>query len=147
MLMPVVKAYVDLPVALIQMRPTPTAVRPEELQEGMSDLINSIKRFGLLQPVIVCELPDGKYELIAGRRRVLAHVLLRAQSLKAVVLDERPDPEIAGAIWAAETLVRHEPNRAEMRAVMTALVRRFGSAAAVSEETGIPTAEVLRYLG
>jgi ParB family chromosome partitioning protein len=109
-------------------------------------LVNSIKQFGLLQPVIVCELPDDKYELIAGRRRLLAHVLLQAPSLKAVVLDERPDPEIGAAIWAAETLVRNDPNAVEVRAVIRALLTRFGSAAAVSAETGIPVATVLSYI-
>jgi ParB family chromosome partitioning protein len=145
MLMPHVIRFIDCPVSQIEMRPTPAPVRSEDLQQGMSDLINSIKRFGLLQPVIVCELPGGKYELIAGRRRVLAHVLLQAPSLKAVVLDERPDPAIAGAIWAAETLVRNDPTAAELVGVMAALITRFGSAAAVSDQTGIPLDKVQRY--
>ena len=143
--MPFAKAIIDVPVSQIQMRPTPPGVRQEELQEGLADLVNSIKQFGLLQPVIVCEVPDEKYELISGRRRLLAHILLQAPSLKAVVLDERPDPDIAGAIWAAETLVRKDPNSTELTAVMNVLVKRFGSPAAVSTETGIPVSSVLRY--
>ena len=38
-------------------------------KEGMEDLINSIKENGILQPLTLRDLGNGKYELIAGERR------------------------------------------------------------------------------
>lgn len=41
-------------------------------KESLQDLIESIKEQGVLQPIIVREMDDEKYELIAGERRYLS---------------------------------------------------------------------------
>ena len=46
--------------------------RREFEEAALADLTNSIKHYGVLQPVIVRRLPQGGYELIAGERRLRA---------------------------------------------------------------------------
>ena len=40
--------------------------------DSLAELSKSIKRYGLMQPIVVRSLPDGKMELIAGERRLRA---------------------------------------------------------------------------
>ena len=43
-------------------------------------MADSIKKHGVLQPLIVSERTDGGYELIAGEMRILNRVALKAES-------------------------------------------------------------------
>jgi ParB family chromosome partitioning protein len=58
--------------------------------EGLSELAASIRRHGVLQPIVVSRTADG-YELVAGHRRVLAARLAGKTSIPAVVRDEVSD--------------------------------------------------------
>ena len=147
MILPKPKEFRDIPIALIEPSTVPAAAHPQEMRDGIEHLMLSIKRFGLLQPVIVCEAPQGRYGLIAGRRRVLACAMLRMTAIKAVVLDQPPDPVVADAIWATENLVRHELNPRDVSAAFATLLMKYGSDDAIAEQTGIPLEIVRRRLG
>src|SRR6058998_3857765 len=58
--------------------------------EGLSQLAASIRRHGVLQPIVVSRSGDG-YELVAGHRRVLAARLAGKTTIPAVVRDEVSD--------------------------------------------------------
>jgi len=58
--------------------------------EGLSELAASIRRHGILQPIVVSRTTDG-YELVAGHRRVLAARLAGKTSIPAVVRDDVSD--------------------------------------------------------
>ena len=60
-------AYREVPVDLI--RPNPDQPRRRFDPESISALAESIAEAGVIQPLIVRPLPDGRYELIAGERR------------------------------------------------------------------------------
>ena len=63
----------DIPLSDIQSFPDhPYKVLDDE---RMTELIESIKEHGLLQPVLVRPLPDGKYEMVSGHRRKRAFEL------------------------------------------------------------------------
>lgn len=56
------------------------------------NLANSIRAHGQLQPIIVNELEEGKYLLVAGERRYTAHTLLKESTINAVLQkDMSPD--------------------------------------------------------
>lgn len=55
-------------VLLAQVRPNPNQPRTNFKPEEIEELANSIKRHGLLQPILVRKTGDG-YEIIAGERR------------------------------------------------------------------------------
>ena len=50
----------------------PNSKQPRQIfsDQQMSDLIDSIRENGILQPLLVRPINDGKYELIAGERRL-----------------------------------------------------------------------------
>jgi len=58
----------------------------EDKLGDIQSLKESIKKDGLIQPILVQPVDDGKYELIAGHRRVLAHKLLRKTEIVAIVV-------------------------------------------------------------
>lgn len=60
-----------LRVDIDQVRPNPQQPREHFAHKDLDDLIASIKRHGILQPLVVTKTPDG-YELIAGERRLRA---------------------------------------------------------------------------
>ena len=138
MMMPRANELRDIPISQIDAGVAPGIGGEQDLRRDIEGLLKSIRTFGLLQPVIVCEIPGGRYELVAGRRRVFAYVLLQASHIAAVILDRRPDPEISAAIWATENLVRRPADHKEMAIAFAALLDRFGSAADVAEQTGVP---------
>jgi ParB family chromosome partitioning protein len=49
--------------------PNPHQPRKQFADEKLDELSASISAKGLIQPVVVRPLPDGRYELIAGERR------------------------------------------------------------------------------
>ena len=55
--------------------------------EDMQELANSIKLNGVINPAIVRETPNGKYELISGHRRKRACELAGLTTLKCQVVD------------------------------------------------------------
>ena len=58
-------------IALERIRPNPQQPRTNFEADGMAELASSIKRHGVLQPIVVSRSGDG-YELVAGHRRVRA---------------------------------------------------------------------------
>jgi len=59
-----------IPVELIV--PNPHQPREHFDYAALEDLVASIKEHGIIQPLVVSPLPDGRYELIAGERRLRA---------------------------------------------------------------------------
>src|SRR5919201_4282967 len=57
----------DVPVGLI--RSNPNQPRTRFAPASISSLAASLADAGVVQPLIVRPLPDGRYELIAGERR------------------------------------------------------------------------------
>ena len=65
-------------------------------QEALEELAESIKEYGLIQPIIVTE-KEGYYSIIAGERRWRACKLAALEEIPAIVRedDERRNNEIA----------------------------------------------------
>lgn len=51
----------------------------------LADLAESIKRDGVMQPIILRELDNGRYELIAGERRFRASLLAGKATIPAII--------------------------------------------------------------
>jgi ParB family chromosome partitioning protein len=59
--------YLDIPVD--QIRRNPRNPRTVFDEDALVELTHSIREFGLLQPVVVRDVPGGGYELVMGERR------------------------------------------------------------------------------
>lgn len=63
----------------------PYQPRREFKSESLEELVYSIKKYGVLQPVTVRKLPAGNYELVAGERRLRACALAGIRKIPAIV--------------------------------------------------------------
>src|SRR4051794_37677144 len=63
-------AVIRVPLDQIQLNPKNP--RKDFDEQSLIELANSIKTFDIVQPLTVCKLTDGQYQLIAGERRFRA---------------------------------------------------------------------------
>jgi ParB family chromosome partitioning protein len=112
----------DIPVDLIQRgRYQPRRdMDPGALQE----LADSIRRQGVMQPVVVRPIEEGRYELIAGERRWRATQMAELDSIPAIIR-EVPD-ETAIALALIENIQRENLNPIEEAFALQRLQEEFG---------------------
>lgn len=94
--------------------------KPEELQE----LADSIKVHGVLEPLLVSEIADGKYQIIAGERRYRAAIQAGLAEVP-VLIREVPD-NAALAMALIENIQREDLNPLEEAQGLSRLIREFG---------------------
>ena len=75
-----------LEIEVDKIKPNPYQPRKEFKEESIIELANSIKRYGLLQPVILIKDKD-EYILVAGERRLRAVKRLNNKKIKAIIVD------------------------------------------------------------
>ena len=122
-------------------------VRLREVSKEIDELKDSIERIGLLEPIVVCDAEEyGKFEIITGQRRFLAHQLLGKESILAAILTDQVDEQTAKVISVTENLVRRDLHNRDLIDVCTYLYKQYGSLKAVSEETGLPYNKVSQYV-
>lgn len=116
--------------------------------KDIDKLIESIDKQGLLQPILVCEATEaGKWEILLGQRRYLAHKMLKRAGITAGILDEKVDQAEAKAISITENLIRRNLSGPELIDGITFLYNQYGgNAKAVSEKTGISYDDVRHYV-
>lgn len=118
-------------------------VRTQSPGKGIDELVRSIDTQGLLQPIVVCPATEeGKWEILIGQRRFLAHKLLKKESITAAVLDERVSGSEAKAISITENLIRRQLSGKELKDGILYLYNRYGSIKDVVEATGLPRTKV-----
>jgi ParB family transcriptional regulator, chromosome partitioning protein len=74
--------------------------------QALELLADNIRRYGLLQPIAVRPAGGGRYELIAGERRLRACALIGESHIKATVLNV--NEEEAALLTMAENLQRED---------------------------------------
>lgn len=76
-------------------------------KRGHDLLTESIRKYGLLIPITVVKRSDGKYKLVKGQGRLLAHQKLGLDKIKTFVFNEEdfPDNEIIEN-WLIENEIR-----------------------------------------
>ena len=95
-----------IPISII--KPNPYQPRKDFNKKALEELSQSIKSFGLIQPISVRKLQDESYELIAGERRLRASELAELDEIPAIVVEYR-DNESA-MIALIENLQREDLN-------------------------------------
>jgi ParB family chromosome partitioning protein len=120
----------DLPVELIE--PNPNQPRRTFDEEALLGLAESIKIRGVIQPVLVRQLSNGTYELIAGERRLRAARLAEHDSIPAII---RSDDDAASLEMAlVENMAREDLNPVEEARACAALVEELSL---TREEVGL----------
>jgi len=111
----------DLPVDIIQRGKYQPRV--DMNQEALEELANSIKAQGVVQPIVVRPIGEGRYEIIAGERRWRATQLASIDTIPAIIRDV-PD-EAAVAMALIENIQREELNPIEEAAALQRLIEEF----------------------
>ena len=105
--------------------PNPKQPRQVFDDEALEELTYSVKEFGLLQPIVVREKPDGGYELIMGERRLRAARAAGLGTVPAIVRDTTDDALLRDALL--ENIHRVQLNPLEEAAAYQQLLEEFGA--------------------
>ena len=114
-----------LEVALDRIGRNPSQPRAAFDETQLGELAASIAVHGVLQPVVVRELADGGYELIAGERRLRAARIAGLERIPAIVRD-MDDAETSLELALIENLQREDLNAIETARAYRELIDRFG---------------------
>lgn len=99
------KRVMEIPIENIV--PNPYQPRKVFSQSALEELSNSIKVYGILQPITV-RVKDDKYELIAGERRFRAAKLAQLKSVPAII--NNMSDESSAVLALLENLQREDLN-------------------------------------
>lgn len=124
---------IHLPIESIQ----PSRYQPRNVfdETELMGLSESIRRNGLLQPLSVRRREDGKYELIAGERRLRAARIAGLNRVPCIEL--RADDKRSATLGLIENMQREDLNAFEEAEAIRRLM----------DEWGVPQFEVAQRLG
>ena len=92
-------------------------------QESLQDLADSIAAQGVVQPIVVRAVAEGRYEIIAGERRWRASQLAGLHEIPAVVREVEDRAAIAIAL--IENIQREDLNPLEEARALERLIKEF----------------------
>jgi ParB family transcriptional regulator, chromosome partitioning protein len=118
-----------------RIEPNPDQPRAKFDSAALEALAGSIGSVGMLQPLIVRPLEDGRYELVAGERRWRAARKAGIDRVPAVIRTSPEDERLQAAL--IENMVREDLNPVEEARACAALV----------EDLGISKEELARRVG
>ncbi|NDC74624.1 ParB/RepB/Spo0J family partition protein [bacterium] len=134
-----------LELAVTTIVPSPYQARKDIVPEQLQELAESIRAEGLLQPVVVRKVSDGKFQLIAGERRWRAFQLLKIKTIPARLV--AAGDASAAALGLIENLQREGLNPLEEAYGYASLIRDFDlTQEAAAERVGKPRASVANTL-
>ncbi len=99
-------AVLHIPVH--EIRPNPYQPRKIFVQGNLEELSESIKSYGVLQPISVRKIGSEGYELVAGERRLRAAKLAQLDTIPAIVTDMTD--EDSAVLSLIENLQREDLN-------------------------------------
>jgi ParB family chromosome partitioning protein len=137
----------ELPLSALQ--PGRYQPRTQMAPEAIADLAESIKSQGVIQPVLVRPMSDGRYEIIAGERRWRAAKLAGLDAIPVVVREVRDEMALAMAL--IENIQREDLNPIEEAQGIQRLIGEFGmtheAAASAVGRSRSGVTNLLRLLG
>ncbi|MEU9505559.1 ParB/RepB/Spo0J family partition protein [Micromonospora sp. NPDC048170] len=115
--------FAEIPVDAIV--PNPKQPRQVFDEDALEELKTSIQEVGFLQPIVVRQLDDEKYELVMGERRWRAAEAVGRENIPAIVRDTRDDAMLRDALL--ENIHRANLNPLEEAAAYQQLLDEFGA--------------------
>lgn len=113
-----------VPLKISQIEPNRNQPRYCFDEHSIKSLSNSIKTNGLIQPIVVREMPSGKFEIVAGERRFRAFKLAGLKTIPAVVKNLTEDKSTELAL--IENLQRENLNPIEQAKGFLVLMKAHG---------------------
>jgi ParB family transcriptional regulator, chromosome partitioning protein len=116
------KTVINIPMSEITANPYQPRIKFEE--DDIRQLSESIKQYGLMQPVLVRRKEGGGYELIAGERRFRACLLADMGTISAIIKNVSDKESLQLAL--IENLEREDLNPIEEALAYSRLLEEFG---------------------
>lgn len=114
----------DLLVPVEKLVPNPNQPRRDFKADALQELASSIRAKGVIQPLIVRALPDGRYEIVAGERRWRAAQIAQIHELPVIIRDFT-DAEVM-EVAIIENIQRADLNAIEEALAFRQLMDRYG---------------------
>lgn len=112
---------IELDTNLLQ--PNPLQPRGLISPESLTDLVNSIREQGILEPLVIAKTPAG-YQIIAGERRWRAAKILNLPKVPVVIRETTPQGMLEMSI--VENVQREDLNPIERAQAYKRLIDEFG---------------------
>ena len=133
----------EIPVDQIQ--PNRAQPRTSFDEAALEELAESIRYYGVLQPLLVRALPDGKYELVAGERRLRAAKMAGLHTVPVLV--RKYTLEQMTEIALIENVQRENLNPIEEARAYQLLMEKFGlTQEQLSERIGRSRSHIANFL-
>ncbi|WP_171212126.1 ParB/RepB/Spo0J family partition protein [Ruegeria sp. HKCCA5426] len=114
----------DMKVPIEKLHANPNQPRRTFSREQLDELAASVKEKGIIQPLIVREIAEGDYEIVAGERRWRAAQMAQLHDIPVIVRDFDDTEVLEVAI--IENIQRADLNAVEEAAGYKQLMDRFG---------------------
>lgn len=116
-------------------------------EDTLRDLAESIEAYGLLQPIVVRKKPNAldRYIIVAGERRYRASLLLKARTIKAVLLETKTDDAELGYLQVIENIKRDALTTAELADFIAGRIAAKETAVSIGKKLGISKPQMTRY--
>ena len=112
-----------LELKILDIERSPYQPRRDFREEELRELAESLKNNGLVQPPTVRKIPGGKYELIAGERRLRAAQLAGWSKIRVTLVEA--DDQTAAVMTTTENLQREDLNPIEEAVSYKTLQEKF----------------------
>ncbi len=116
------RKIIDIPVDLIDLNPD----QPRRIfaEEELMELVDSIKEYGVIQPIIVKKAAFDNYILIAGERRLRACIIAGMRKIPAIVREA--DDRNSAIIALVENVQRENLCYMEEAMAYNKLIEEYG---------------------
>ena len=135
-----ISKLIDLPIS--QIHPDPNQPRRHFDEHALNDLADSIREFGVLQPIVVVKSSPNSYTIVAGERRYRASQIASLTTIPAIVrtLSDQNKLEIS----LIENVKRHDLNPIEIATAYLKLREQFNlSLEQISQRVGGKSVSVI----
>ena len=132
-------------IPIDQIEANPFQPRKEFDQQALDELAQSIRQQGVITPITVRQMPDGKYQLIAGERRLRASQLAGLTELPAYIRIATDTQMMEMAL--VENIQRENLNAMEIAFSYNALIEECNlTHEQLSEKVGKNRSTITNYL-
>ena len=124
-------------IAITSIRLNPRQPRTTVDTEELAELAESIRKHGILQPIVIARTENtGEYRLIAGQRRLQAAAIVEMHTIPAIIRDTTTESEML-ELALIENIQRSNLNPLETARAYSSLVEDFGmSHEEISKQVG-----------
>lgn len=114
-------------------------------EEEINELANSIKEYGIRQPLTVFKNEEGKYEVVSGERRLRAAKIAGLEKVPCIILKDSTE---ADAIALIENIHRKDLHPVELGIIYKKLLEKgvFKNQEDLAQKTSVSKSRISEYL-